>query len=287
MKLKQKLSLMAVAVGLAFAGQASALTLPNTNNGSLWLTVWDTTTGATNSYARDLGVTINQFLPTGITGVAGDGSPVGTRTPESGLNLSFATDALFASTFSSIPTASLAWNIYGADSVVGGASGQARIVTTAVTTTVTTPTFSQANVSAGAIRANTLGGVLNTTYGCASASSCAVTDGGAGGFGGGPNWGTTIGGTTGTLQTAGSIGTLLNFFYFASNGTSGFTQANGKTVFANSLGRATWSLDGSGNLAYSLAGAPSEVPVPAAAWLLGSGLFGLVGVARRRKVQLA
>jgi hypothetical protein len=286
MKLKQKLSMMAVAVGLAFAGQASALTLPNTNNGSLWLTVWDTATGATNSYARDLGVTINQFLPTGITGVAGDGSPVGNRTPESGLTLNFATDPLFASTFSSIPLANLAWNIYGADSVVGGAAGQARIVTTAVTGTTNAPTFSQANVSAGALKANEVGNTLNTVYGCGAATSCAVTDGGSA-FGGGSNWGNSVGGTTGTLQTSGAIGSLLNFFYFASNGTSGFTQANGKTVFANSQGRATWSLDNSGNLTYALAGGPSAVPVPAAAWLLGSGLLGLVGVARRRKSQVA
>jgi hypothetical protein len=31
--------------------------------------------------------------------------------------------------------------------------------------------------------------------------------------------------------------------------------------------------------------ASSEIPVPAAVWLLGSGLLGLVGVARRRKTQ--
>jgi hypothetical protein len=28
---------------------------------------------------------------------------------------------------------------------------------------------------------------------------------------------------------------------------------------------------------------PSEIPVPAAVWLFGSGLLGLVGVARRKK----
>lgn len=38
-----------------------------------------------------------------------------------------------------------------------------------------------------------------------------------------------------------------------------------------------------GSYSFSLYAVPQPVPVPAAAWLLGSGLIGLVGVARRRK----
>jgi hypothetical protein len=44
-----------------------------------------------------------------------------------------------------------------------------------------------------------------------------------------------------------------------------------------------WNINSStGQIAFSTT--PSAVPVPAAVWLFGSGLLGLVGVARRRKV---
>ena len=39
---------------------------------------------------------------------------------------------------------------------------------------------------------------------------------------------------------------------------------------------------GSGNSLYVTSIESSEVPVPAAVWLLGSGLLGLLGLARRR-----
>lgn len=44
-----------------------------------------------------------------------------------------------------------------------------------------------------------------------------------------------------------------------------------------------WDLDSNGQL--SLGSPVSAVPVPAAVWLFGSGLIGLVGIARRRQVQ--
>ena len=41
---------------------------------------------------------------------------------------------------------------------------------------------------------------------------------------------------------------------------------------------------GTEDLAYSLVISTSAVPVPAAVWLFGSGLIGLIGIARRKKV---
>jgi hypothetical protein len=81
------------------------------------------------------------------------------------------------------------------------------------------------------------------------------------------NTGGTIGGNP--MQAGPFQGSNANF----NIGAISVTGFNASATIAPNC-----NFDPSGNLC-----APSQVPVPAAAWLFGSGLLGLVGVARRRK----
>lgn len=65
----------------------------------------------------------------------------------------------------------------------------------------------------------------------------------------------------------------------------GFT-GNGGTNTLQSYILGTASLDVNGNLTLT-GNTTSAVPLPAAVWLFGSGLMGLVGVSRRRKIAVA
>lgn len=104
---------------------------------------------------------------------------------------------------------------------------------------------------------------------------------------------TTASGAGGPLSSSGDWGnsdlasTALNtataFYNILANGNrSGTTDgiAAGKTGTTTYAG--FWDLTTSGQLTYNIAVAP--VPLPAAVWLFGSGLLGLLGVGRRRAV---
>jgi hypothetical protein len=72
-------------------------------------------------------------------------------------------------------------------------------------------------------------------------------------------------------------GSANDFYNFTQTKTATSTTTTAST--ATLLG--TFTFSGS-TLAFAAAGGSTAVPIPAAVWLLGGGLFGLVGIGRRR-----
>jgi hypothetical protein len=84
--------------------------------------------------------------------------------------------------------------------------------------------------------------------------------------------------------TVGSAGSFYNVLAnIAGSGTSNGIL-HGTAVTTTYAG--FWFLSSGGQLTYNIASASAPVPLPAAVWLLGSGLMGLIGVGRRRRAAV-
>ena len=93
-------------------------------------------------------------------------------------------------------------------------------------------------------------------------------------------WDASYNGQLNTVA-AGSVGTALGFYQVT--GVAGGTNASANvTRFENVSGLGTWLLTTAGELTYTIAGATTVVPLPAAVWLLLSGLAGFGAISRRR-----
>lgn len=275
-----KLKMIAIAAAVAsLTGVARAdIVTTGTQDGDLYLYALDTVSRAW--YIRDLGYSINSFLPSSVTTLAGDGGITGDKTPEAGLTLdktnaaNFA-DASFSSFVASNTAANIRWAVGAIDDMFNGttaatSNNRKRVIT------------SSANAAETAFNSNI------DTY---------TATGYAGGLGGAAGTFTLSKTMTGAFAEfdnnfqfgVDSLATLdqsVSLFYFSkTRGTLGSTEvANPSVRFGNSTGFATVTLASNGDFTYSLAGeAPAAVPIPAAAWLMGSGLVGLGGVLRRRK----
>jgi hypothetical protein len=241
-------SSLAFAVPVPAVSNIDAADAGGVNDGSFFLAVYDSVAGV--SVYQKLGLTISGFE----TGAAG--------------SFEFGTVQGW-STFSSSTLSNVKWAVFAIDNLgPGTTAGQRRVLAT-----VENPMSGGLYTNNGVV---TLGDNYNTwmdtpsVVGANPSIATTPTD---------PNY---LGRTQFTsvfnlLSPLGfweGLGEAQNFFKATNTGTGG-SQAN-KSDYAG-----VFSLSEAGLLTYAQT---SEVPLPAAAWLLLSGLSGLGVIGRRRKV---
>ena len=266
-----KMKAVAAALAVAAAAPASAALTPGSASafGSLFVTVFDETLN--RSYARDVGILGGAFNPNVTTTFSVNAGDTNWTSFQAGLA---GADTVTGST---IPQTNLRYNIATTNnaalqnSYVSLGAGQ--------TTNIT-------NGGEGALAGNInnfIGNLNSANSGCGTAGSgisCFTQQSGASYNGATATppeiWGRTM--QFVAADTSGALGDQLGFYSILRNG-SGFN--NGKPA-SQSVFNGFWTFNASNASVTWNAASVGAVPVPAAAWLLGSGLMGLVGVGRRK-----
>lgn len=260
----QKNSVLRGAVVLGLLASASAhatWTQPsNVNTGSsLFVTVFDPITQ--ESYTTDLGGFYTDFMS--LTTVSSTPNAIipGAYTPRS--------YQLDMSLFSNNNQADLLFNVYAGDA--SGGNGLKGIV---VTATTFPENLINDEMNGSLTQASQL--MLAASQNCPSSNGCALS------YGGELLWGSTINGAV-DEGTAAPFDTPIAFYSVTGANTPGSTALASVLRIDDGNGW-VWNLDGDGTLTFSAEAAP--VPLPAAVWLLLSGLAG-VGALGRRSGQKA
>jgi hypothetical protein len=267
----------AVAGALALGGtSAFAIGLPSTNSSDLILYVDALTSSGSSAgvYALDTGITLSSLMPGGFTAGASN------STQFSGISKTIPESSVLSTFLSTYSSDTIEWTLEGGQ--YNGLSTSAR----------------QSNSAApGSALAIFTSPIL--TNGLPKASTATVTpfDSYLNGLQNDiANGGLTAllssketGSATDTTVSSGAQ-SKYNFFGasdLASTGSAitlfGFTGNNSGPLQSYILGSAT--LSSSGVLSINPNGSTAPVPLPAAVWLFGSGVMGLVGVSRRRKAK--
>jgi hypothetical protein len=260
-----------IALGASAANAASID--PSTGDGSLMFFLTDTKTNQT--YTDVLTQTVNgYFSASQATTPAPTAGAVNTITGDTGFSYNLSTDSNLTSFLTAASSDTLNWGIIGGTFAGTGASG--RPIGAARFTVTDLLSSDVLNVSQGA---SITGGIPN---GLATDINLLNTN-----LAGGNSTGQGVFGTT-----TSSGGTTLNSLYGSQINVAGVAPGSSVTLygvtgngtkvgtgFAYSLGNASFNLTGD---ILSFTGNGSAVPLPAAAWLFGSGLLALAGIGRRR-----
>jgi hypothetical protein len=267
--MNMKLKTLVAAVAMVAAGAAQAAIVDDgvngisgpgltygTGNGELFLSVYDP--GRTLSMVLDLNLTVNQFRNNNTTLI----------------DTFSVTNSTLQSFIAGGTASQMKWNMGGLSNM--GLGADFGIVTTNGNAGATiSPSENMAN---GNGLTSAMGGasqyIINNNLLLVGDATPAHNSNQPDGHNGGV-WGNNINGALpfDNQITGFSSGGLMSYFYAdETNPLDGIPLV---TTFSNG----EWKIDPTlGKVSYV-----SAVPVPAAVWLFGSGLLGLVGISRRRK----
>jgi hypothetical protein len=251
------------------ASQAFAIGLPNTNSSDLILLVENTTTGA--SYALDTGISLNTILPTSSL------VPNAVlNTSLAGINSVIAASSTLQSFLAANPASGDGWELIGGQFNGGGvnvsATSNSRLPGTAKAAYSTINPNQGGHVLSNLVNIEnnlqneiSIGTLIPLINNLETTSTTALAPSAIQKYGVVAN------------DTLGALGSSQSFFAFTGNTGTG-------TLQSYILGSATLATNGT--LTFTGNSVTAPVPLPAAVWLLGSGLMGLVGVSRRRKATV-
>jgi hypothetical protein len=232
----------------------------------LFAAVWDPLTG--QSVVQSLGLTFGQVSVADMTTNLNFGALSGFSTTFASQIAAGTTSGLqfqvFSNSYNSVPDANT-------------------ILTTSRNNTIETAAIDVGNVFGAAASITQWTNRMLDPQSCNKSNSCigadfndsksyAITNAFADNYGGnlnalGPN-----------MHSAGAVGTAMNFYSVANSANDPFS-ATGPAAVTKYVG--TWLVSAAGVLTYDVGGAP--VPLPAAVWLLLSGIAGVGTISRRRK----
>lgn len=267
---------ISLAIGIAsteaHAGSIPIGTTTTPTGGALYLEVFSTDAATPYTELVNLNASLTSILP--ATGALTPNSPTGNFTVGSNptgsagsvLQIDYGVIPGFSSTFTNLGTTDFM--------VLAAQSGSSASLTVSPSTAavITANGYQAAALTATGIAANW--NIDGTLTGPGYAIDLT----------GGKTWSAgTFSQQFGALGLAGSdfsagVGTAIGFYNIAGSGRT-FTSSQ----YANATGAGFWFLSNSGDLTYNVPTAAAPVPLPAAAWLLISGIAGLGTVGRRRR----
>jgi hypothetical protein len=279
MSLKQVVVAGALLIGAnaAMAAVPGPVTSANTGNGAVLVATWDGTRSVVQ-WISQVGSGVGEtYLNIGVDDLTTAGPAAITR--------DYGTLDLFSGYAN---PANVQYAIFSADSLSAGIQGAGIITTQAAGGVEASDAFNGGflnqlgdGFAAAAFSVRDYINLMNGQLGCNGANPCVATSPSVNTYWNQAAYGTDFntGLGLGTNTNAASVGSALEMWYFESTGTDG-TGVFQRYAVGDRVGQ--WLLDNTGHLTYTFPGDTAPVPLPAAVWLLLSGLTGM-GVVGRRK----